>query len=196
MKLVNKNLNEKIQQAKDRLTQINGGKIFVGHSGGKDSSVVAHLAESIGNVDVIHNTKKILDKNDPGPTDIDIRTLEFLYSYVIPRYKNVSLVSTETMKEYIINNGYKIQIDGSRIQEANRGAKSNTFEHDGKDMSRTKMQAYNKNGLFNLDFVYPIFDWTYQDVFDYHRLNDIPLSTEYLDDEEYNAYLEELKGLE
>jgi 3'-phosphoadenosine 5'-phosphosulfate sulfotransferase (PAPS reductase)/FAD synthetase len=91
------------------------------------------------------------------------------------------------MKDYLKGPGkhLKLQIDGTRVDEFNRDEKSNTFEINGVQVSRMEMTHFFKNGLFGLDFLCPIYDWSANDVFEYHKLNSIPLSTEYMGDKDY-----------
>ena len=185
----------KIETAKARIQEIfdrySHNKIYVGHSGGKDSSTVLHLVQSLyPKIQVIHNGKKtynpLVDAKS-GPTDVHIDTLDFLYSYTLSTAPYITLVKTEKMKQYLKGPGshLKLQVDGTRIDEFNRDAKSNTFEINGVQVSRMDVTHFFKNGLFGLDFLCPIYDWNSVDVFEYHKLNNIPLSKEYDQDPEY-----------
>jgi len=185
-------MNEKIKIAQNRIKEIleyyNFDEIYIGHSGGKDSSVVMHLAHSINpNIAVIHNGKNIYDPyENPGPTDVNIKTLKFLYEYTLSKANFITLVKSEKMADYLKTQKYKVQIDGTRIDEYLRDKKSNTFEINGVQVSRENMNSHwHKKGLFGLDFLVPIYDWSSEDVFEYHKIHNILLSEEYITDPEY-----------
>ena len=191
-------LELKIEEAKSRIQGMlkwyAPHEVYCGHSGGKDSSTIMHLVHSVNeNIPVIHNGKRTyVQKRDKvsGPTDVDIRTLEFLYQYTLNQADYITLVKTHKMKDYLKGPGkqFRVQVDGTRLDEFDRDAKSNTFEINGKQVSRAEVTHWVQNGLFGLNFLMPIFDWTSEDVFDYHKLNNIPLSEEYLDDKEYQEW--------
>ena len=175
-------------------------EVYVGHSGGKDSSTVLSLVQSVtDSINVIHNGKRSFDKNrdeKSGPTDVDVRTLEFLYQYTLSQTNFITFVKTSKMKDYLAGPGkhYRVQIDGTRIDEFGRDAKSNTFEINGVQVSRLEMTHWFQNGLFGLNFLCPIYDWSSEDVFNYHKIKGIPLSTEYLDDAEYIEWKKQEDG--
>ena len=190
-------MKEKIKIARKRIQEIidrfPDQKIYVGHSGGKDSSVVLDLALSVKpDIEVIHNGKKIWTEKEPGVTDVHIETLEFLYKYTLDKVERIVFVQTEKMPGYIEKHNLKIQIDGTRIDEFNRTKKSNTFVKNGEDIKRNELTSFNPDGLFGLSFLCPIYDWSSEDVFEYHRIMNVPLSDEYKTDEEYNNYLKNI----
>lgn len=176
---------------------ISPNEIFIGHSGGKDSSVVRHLMHSIYNeAKVVHNIKKIYTKDtdkEIGKTDVDVRTLTYLYNE--GNDYNICFVGANQMKEFLKTNGLKYQIDGSRKDETDRTNKSSTFETDGELIRRENMTDFNDNGLYGLKIIYPIYDWTAEDVFEYHVMNNLKLSEEYVDDEEFSEWVKKkMKG--
>jgi len=193
---------DKIKKAKERIKNVIGTiniqEIFIGHSGGKDSVAVHNLTlealkelELENNLTVIHNPKKIYDKEKhttSGPTDVYYETLEFLYNKV-SEYANITIVNPKNMENYIKNNKLTMQIDGTRADENERVTKSSNLILNGKEENRQYMSYYNPKGLYNLEFLYPIFDWTSNDVFNYLKDRKIEISPEYLDDEEYNEFL-------
>lgn len=164
----------------------------VGHSGGKDSNVVWHLAKSLfPDIMVIHNTKPLYFDKPSGKTDVHTMTLQYLYEYVIPNSHTVLFVESKKMEQVVYDLGLECQIDGSRADEYTRSGKSSTFVVDGVNVERSNMTEYVEEGLFLMSFCYPIFDWTSNDVFNYHLVNNIPLSREYLSDEEYIIWQEQ-----
>ena len=158
-------LDPHIAVALNRLeTHIKAG-FCIGHSGGKDSSVVHHLANVVGkfNLPVIHTSKTT------GFNAIHPKTLEFLYS----RPFVIELYPEGTDYPYIG------QVDGTRADEAERLNKSTELIVNGVSINRKYMSAYNPHGLFSKEFVYPIYDWTDDMVWLYHAENNIPHSAEY-----------------
>lgn len=156
-----------IRQALDRVNQLvaNQPGFCVGHSGGKDSSVVHHLVNVLAelNLPVAHTSKT------KGFNAIHPKTLEFLYSrpFVIELYPEGT------------NFPYAGQVDGTRASEAERLNKSTDLIVNGEAINRKYMTEYNPSGLFGMQFVYPIYDWTDEDVWEYHGLFHIPRSEEY-----------------
>jgi 3'-phosphoadenosine 5'-phosphosulfate sulfotransferase (PAPS reductase)/FAD synthetase len=77
--------------------------------------------------------------------------------------------------------GYKTQIDGTRIAEHDRSnGRAVDVVIDGKQVSRKELPLYLENGLFGLNFVYPIYDWSDAEVWAAIAHYDIPFSEEYL----------------
>jgi len=194
---------EKINQAKQRIKEyiFNVDKIFVGHSGGKDSVAVHNLTLEVlnemgmdNNLTIVHNPKKIFDKskhNSAGTTDVYYETLEFLYG-TVSKYANITIVNPLNMKEFIRSKNLTMQIDGTRADENERISKSSNLVLNGEEQNRGYMSSYNPRGLYDLEFLYPIFDWNTNDVFTYLEMRDIKISPEYLNDTEYKTF----KGLQ
>jgi len=138
--------------------------IYIGHSGGKDSVVVHYLATQIfQNIPVVHT---------PKPEVTHFLTLQFLYSRNFP----IQYIPKEHHSRF----GFKTQIDGTRIAESSRtDGRSTTVVIDGVDQSRTEMEAYVKNGLFGLNFIYPIVDWTDDEVWAFIKDRNLEVSKEY-----------------
>ena len=192
-------MKQKIEQAKQRIKKHiqNIDSIFVGHSGGKDSVAVHNLTLEVinemgleNNLTVVHNPKKIFDKSkhsEAGTTDVYYETLEFLYG-TVSEYANITIVNPKNMSEFIRAKKLTMQIDGTRADENERISKSSNLVLNGKEQNRQHMTAYNPKGLYDLEFLYPIFDWSAADVFIYLELKDIKISPEYLDDEEYKSF--------
>ena len=143
---------------------------YVGHSGGKDSVVVNHLAlfaYGANSYPIVHTPKV------SGSNKVHELTRKFLYELdEVVTYVPSSLHSTL---------GYKTQIDGTREAEASReDGRSTTFVKDGIDVPRTAMGPYFENGLFGLNFVYPIYDWSDLEVWAFIYHYKLPISGEYL----------------
>lgn len=157
---------------KNAISDFRLSRIYVGHSGGKDSCVINHLTElAVESLDyrVVHTPKA----NGTHPD-----TLEFLYYQVCLKQK-VDFVPFHEMEQYIRENYLKCQIDGTRRSEFDRGEKSTTVIVDGVDVSREDMSEKVDKGIFGLTLVYPIYDWTDEEVFQYLADNNLPISHEY-----------------
>lgn len=181
----------KVDLAKSRLeTVLNkiGDKIFLGHSGGKDSQTILHLARSMGfNGKIVHNIKPLLGTSgDPvaALTEMHPETLNFLYTNVC-RKNRVEFLHSSGMEEWVKDNGMLCQIDGARTEEATRAGKSANIIRNGVSVNRALMTEFEPCGIFNLQISYPIYDWTGYDVFDYLCANKVELSREYATDAEY-----------
>ena len=139
---------------------------YVGTSGGKDSVLITHLTEMAypcWDFPLVHTTK---------PHETHPETLKFLYSM------HRSIIYTTKELHYTFN--FTHQVDGTRIAEATRNdGRSTDFISNGKSYSRTELQFFVPNGLFGLNFVYPIFDWSDDEVWTAIKLLDIKVSPEY-----------------
>lgn len=167
-----------------------GNTGFLGHSGGKDSVVIHHLAQQVAMLRVVHNVKPLLGTSgDPVAelTEMHPETLEFLYSTVCANH-TVEFLHSSKMASWIYTNKVKYQIDGARIAEANRPGKSSNFIRNGKDTNRSELQWLELSGMFDLAILYPIFDWSDQDVWDYIITNKLSFSEEYLKNGEYSNF--------
>jgi len=142
---------------------------YVGHSGGKDSVLVRYLADlAIDYLPTVHSTKP-----EGVPNEVHPLTREFLYEQ--PR------VITYSPLDLMPSLGYKTQIDGTRIAEHDRSnGRAVDVVIDGKQVSRKELPLYLENGLFGLNFVYPIYDWSDAEVWAAIAHYDIPFSEEYL----------------
>lgn len=190
---------QKIEQAKQRIKEYisNVDSIFIGHSGGKDSVAVHNLTLEVlkemdmdNNLTIIHNPKKIFDKSkhdSAGQTDVYYETLEFLYG-TVSEYANITIVNPTNMSNFVKSKNLTMQIDGTRADENERVTKSSNLVLNGKEQNREHMTAFNPKGLYNLEFLYPIFDWNTTDVFTYLESKNIEISPEYLEDEEYKTF--------
>jgi 3'-phosphoadenosine 5'-phosphosulfate sulfotransferase (PAPS reductase)/FAD synthetase len=171
------------------------GNVMVGHSGGKDSQVISHLVREVLTCPVekpyfVHNVKPIYIR-DMNPveklTAMDPMTLEFLYTKVC-REIDITFMHSSQMPEFIEFNDIGCQIDGARSCESGRQGKSGEIIVRGEPVSRDLMGPFVEEGMFGISFIYPIFDWSDDDVFDYLVENSIPFSMEYLKNGEYYAY--------
>ena len=163
----------KIQAACSRIHEAYtkfGGALFLGHSGGKDSCVIHQLANTVAsNLLIVHT---------PKPSTHP-KTVEFLYNLAVSN--TIMMVPSDKMEAFVASHSLRCQIDGTRIDEANRkDGRSTTFVQNNVNKSRTEMSHFVENGLFGLSMVYPIFDWTDDEVFDYIKSHNIPLSEEYV----------------
>lgn len=153
---------------------LNTSSLFVGHSGGKDS-VVAHFVamHALGkNLPLVHTTKLGTQRNAPHPA-----TVQFLYNLTYEHH----IVFRPLESEDHPSIPYMIQIDGTRMLEAERSdGRSTDLVFDGQTINRRDMKVFNPSGLFGLRFIYPIFDWTDHDVWATIFWFGLPFSEEYL----------------
>lgn len=145
-----------------------GDSLYVGHSGGKDSAVIYTLTKMVNpDVLVVHNAKPSTHPD----------TIAYLYELCYNQ--QVHFVPSSETERFIKEKGLKCQVDGTRIAEFNRTDKSAVFIRNGVDVSRTEMTEFEENGIFGLSLLYPIYDWTDEEVFSFICANNIPLSKEY-----------------
>ena len=170
-----------------------GNAGFLGHSGGKDSIVIHHLAQLMidhQSLVIVHNVKPLLGTSgDPIAelTEMHPETLDFLYASVCVN-NEINFLHSSMMQQWIIDHAVKYQIDGARKAEYDRPGKSSNIIRNGKDVNRSEMNWYEPDGIFGLAIVYPIFDWSDQDVWDYIITNKLAFSEEYLKNGEYEKY--------
>lgn len=169
----NPDLNIKVQMALNRIDNMLsqfGMSIYVGHSGGKDSTVIYDLTKYLYDDIVLVHT----------PKDNTHKTTK-LFLYELSKESPIIHVPEERMAQFIQETGVRCQIDGTRIYEHNRtDGRSTSFVHNGHDLSRTEMKDFVESGLFGLSFSYPIYDWTDSDVWTYIRERNLRVSDEYL----------------
>lgn len=163
-------LQAKEDQAKQRLYNhpFPSDGIYTGHSGGKDSVVVQYLADQCLTCPTVHTPKFGNSANQ-----VHALTRQFLYQQPrIIQYVPANLHSTL---------GYRTQIDGTRIAEFSRqDGRSTTFIYNGQERSREELTEYVPNGLFGLNFIFPIYDWSDLEVWSFILDRKIPFSKEYL----------------
>lgn len=146
-------------------------EMCVGHSGGKDSVLVRALADraGFGSLDTVHNPK--LD----GSNSVHAHTREFLYE--MATFRPVVYIPARAMAK----SGYRLQIDGTRRQEATRtDGRSTDIVCNGQSMNRAQMPMLVPRGLFDMTFFYPIVEWTDAQVWAAIAYLEIPFSREYL----------------
>lgn len=178
---------DKIRKAKSvirKAYQEHGSeKVYVGHSGGKDSATVEHLTEEIGNEDIEFEPHIIANLTDTEP----VMNMTYLLNKCMEKGKKMTLIGPEK-HEYgpIVNEfGFKAQIDGTRIDEGTREDKSADVILDGEDVNRERMDEltdkhnHNEDGLFGLEVYFPIMNWTTEEVWAYIEHHNIEVSKEY-----------------
>lgn len=193
-------MNIKVANAIGRIktaAELNMGAVFMGHSGGKDSCVIFDLVmKTLGDIYVVHNIKPLLGTSgteEGALTEMNPDTLNFLYSSVCKNHPVMFFHSSE-MPDMLANMNFTCQIDGSRQSESTRLGKSSEFIRNGVSVSRSELTAdYNMNGMFGINFSYPIFDWSDDDVFEYINANGIAISQEYFKNGEVNEYLGKIR---
>ena len=145
-----------------------GTDVYAGTSGGKDSSVICDLylryCVQVGiKPQIIHNKKTIVDP----------LTVNHLYSL---SYPIIYCTSADTVN----CTDRTIQVDGSRVAECDRtNGRSTDFICNGCSINRKDMPLYNARGLFDLRFIYPIYDWSDEQVWTYIYAHKLPVSEEY-----------------
>lgn len=184
----------KIEISLDRIARAYnrfGNTLFIGNSGGKDSCVILHLAQQIyPNITIVHNVKPLLGTSgDPvaALTEQHPKTLEFMYTSLC-RHNSVIFTHSSLMPEWLNKTGFKCQIDGARRSEWDRPGKSSNIIVNGQNVNRKDMPDFVETGIFGMSLVYPIVDWTDDDVFEYLVTNNIPFSDEYVVNGEYDAW--------
>lgn len=172
-------------------------RVITGHSGGKDSVVIHDLVSKAVNAQeiygTVHNCKPLLGTSgDPvaALTEVHLSTLKFLYTNVCQDW-TVTFLYAKDMPAWLHENEIECQIDGSRVSEHDRAGKSSMFIVDGKPVSRLDMVPYVLNGIFGLNMCYPIWDWFDYDVFRYIDENNLEISKEYIENGEWEQYLQE-----
>lgn len=140
---------------------------FVCHSGGKDSVLVRALAEeAIPGIEVVHNPK-ISGSNTVHPL-----TVKFLYEETTrfpisfePRLRSSGL-----------------SIDGTRRAEAFRDdGRSTDYISNGESLPRVQLPLFVEKGLGGLPVMYPIYNWSDEEVWYTILALKIPFSSEYLE---------------
>lgn len=178
-------MNVKIDEALARIKTVYarfGSGMFSGHSGGKDSVVLLHLAQQVSkDITIVHNVKPLLGTSgDPlaALSEVWPETLAFMYSTVC-KENEVQFMHSSKMKGWIARNQMKCQLDGARACEWDRQGKSSDLIVNGINVSRKNMPAFVEEGIFGLSIAYPIFDWSDAEVFAYIEDNNLALSEEY-----------------
>jgi len=166
-------MQDKINAALDLITKTfdkYGAGVYVGHSGGKDSVVIHHLTQRVAtDFYVVHNAK---------PAETHPLTKAFIYDTIMNNPLFVSIFPDQ-MEALVNELDLKCQIDGTRIAEFTRAEKSTDVVINGESVSRENMPNFVENGLFGLSMLFPIYDWSDEEVFQYIADNNIPLSAEY-----------------
>lgn len=143
---------------------------YIGTSGGKDSVTTLYLCEAvygIGTLPIVHSPKPEGVENAVHPL-----TKEFIYS--------MDRVVTYCPLKLHGSLGHKTQFDGTRVSEWDRSnGRSVDVVSQGQQISRKEVTLYMRDGLFGLNFVYPIFDWSDEDVWAAIVTFGIPFSPEY-----------------
>ena len=145
-------------------------EMCVGHSGGKDSVLVRALADlaGFGSLDTVHNPKL------EGSNAVHAHTRELLYE--MATFRPVMHIPAHAMAK----SGYRLQIDGTRRQEATRtDGRSTDIVCNGQSMNRAQMPMLVPRGLFDMTFFYPIVEWTDAQVWAAIAYLEIPFSREY-----------------
>jgi len=166
-----KQLINKAFESVRKAYETHNGQIFVGNSGGKDSCVVLHITRKLfPNVIVIHNSKL-----EPGKTHPLTRNFLYEQSAEFP----IMFLPSSKMEEVVKKEKLTCQVDGTRRAEFDRTEKSDDVIINGKSVNRKDMPGYVHVGIFGLSAVYPIYDWTDKNVFEYIKEESIKISAEY-----------------
>jgi 3'-phosphoadenosine 5'-phosphosulfate sulfotransferase (PAPS reductase)/FAD synthetase len=116
---------------------------------------------------IIHNPK----------SDIQPHTVRFISD--LGKEKEINFVIPAEMEAFIKLTDLKCQVDGTRMDEFTRTEKSSDLIQNGENVSRENMQHFVENGIFGLTILYPIYDWTEDEVWKYINANNIEISKEY-----------------
>lgn len=151
----------------------NSQRIYCATSGGKDSAVIMHLTSMVyPDCLFIHNPKSETHSN----------TVEYLYK-LGDRY-NILYCKGSDMPLIIKKYGFLGQIDGTKRCEWNREGKSTDVIINGESVSRKIMDNNHwiNSGIWGIQNLYPILEWSDEKVFEYCKERNIPLSKEYGDE--------------
>jgi 3'-phosphoadenosine 5'-phosphosulfate sulfotransferase (PAPS reductase)/FAD synthetase len=144
-------------------------QMYCATSGGKDSAVIMYLVSLVyPDCLYIHNPK---DDTDP-------RTISMLYDY--SKQYNIIYCHGSKMPDVIKRFGFLGQVDGTKRCEWDRTDKSSDVIIDGINVNRKEMSAHwVTKGIWDIQNLYPILDWSDEKVFTFCYENNIPLSKEY-----------------
>ena len=158
----------KVDQALARIRNLDLAGVYIGHSGGKDSAAILHLADTA----VPNHVFPIVHTPKPGETHP--KTIEYLYRLGRP----VVYLPKDSAVTFGLD--LSVQIDGTRIDEHDRtDGRSTDFIDNGVARPRTELRSFVARGLFGRSFLYPIYDWSTAEVWDYLRENQVHVSEEY-----------------
>jgi 3'-phosphoadenosine 5'-phosphosulfate sulfotransferase (PAPS reductase)/FAD synthetase len=172
-------LNEAVKTESDRIREVlrmfkqvgdeNFPGLYIATSGGKDSVTVQYLVQNYfvrgDRIPVVHTPKPL--------TSVVQSTRTFLYESGQP----MLYIPSDKMADYP---DLKTQFDGTRRAEFNRSnGRSTDVVVDGRNVSREHMPAIIRNGLFGLNMVYPILEWSDLEVWSFIFNRDIPYTKEY-----------------
>jgi len=164
------NVSYELRLIEDFVTA-NHKRIYCATSGGKDSAVIMYLTHLV--------YPECLFIHNPKP-ETDPRTVQMLYEYSM-KYRILYCRGNE-MESVIKSYGFAGQIDGTKRCEWNRSEKSTDVIIDGENVGRDTMNScWIKSGIWGIQNLYPILEWSDEKVFEFCRENDIPLSNEYGD---------------
>lgn len=158
------------------LATLKSSQYFVGTSGGKDSGVILDMTLTAMRL-ISVPVEQLVIVHNPKPKDTHPLTLAHLYR--LTAHRQVIFVPPAQMSTFIAQTGLLLEVDGTRRSEFDRADKSTNYISKGVSFSREHMPAYVEDGLFGLNLLYPIIEWSDADVFAYHRVYDLPLSAEY-----------------
>lgn len=171
---MNEHLKELERVAIQRLVEYGDPKgVYVATSGGKDSVVVHHLARKVfgDQVTLIH-TPKVTGFNKVHPA-----TVAFLYEQSA-KY-GLNIVPFEQMQKYLDDHKLYQQVDGTRRSEFDRTDRSADVVVNGELISRADMPVHTVGGLFGNESIFPIVDWSDDDVWQYIGQEGIEVTEEY-----------------
>jgi len=172
-------INEAVKTEGDRITSVlklfkqvedeNFQGMYIATSGGKDSVVVQYLVQNYfvrgEHLPVVHTPKPL--------SSVVQSTRTFLYESGQP----IFYLPSNRMDDYP---DLKTQFDGTRRAEFSRtNGRSTDVVVAGKNVSRENMPAIIRNGLFGLNMVYPILEWSDLEVWSFIFNREIPYTKEY-----------------
>lgn len=163
-----------VQRIQDLLKHNFGPKIYIGHSGGKDSCAIVKLVELAGfKLPLVHTVKPWGTLNGTHP-----ETIQFLYNTMANHLGY--MIPFNEFEGFLQEHDLHWQIDGTRKDEAERHSRSTDIRIDGEVVCRSTMTSpIIQNGVFGVNVLCPMFDWSEEEVWSFIRDYDVEISAEY-----------------
>lgn len=178
-------IDSAINHIRTLMADSSGTKIYIGHSGGKDSCAIVKLVELSGyDLPLVHTVKPWGTLNGTHPD-----TITFLYNLMSNHLGY--MVPFDDFGMFLESEEWLWQIDGTRRDEAERHSRSTDIRIDGEVVCRSAMTSPIINdGVFGVNVLCPMYDWSEEEVWSFLRDYSVEISPEYdtLDINSINKY--------